>query len=188
MSDSIQNLSNDCINRVWCWYEALQKAYSYLMVEKHIEINYPKTNIDCKYSINGMEGGANVNATARNALIESAIVLFCQIYSSGNKCNGIAQNRGDPEVDDFRDSLEKFTILKLGWLSVKFSEFKKNIFDTRNQFFAHYDAKKANYKVHLSGVSSRRMVGCKLDKDNIVKLTKVIEIMIEYIIISLNKS
>ncbi|MCK4655035.1 MAG: hypothetical protein KAU01_11390 [Candidatus Cloacimonetes bacterium] len=157
------------------------------MVEKHLETNYTKTNTDCKYSINGKEGGANVNSTSRNALVESAIIHFYQIYSKGNKCNGIAQNRGDPEVDNFRDSLEKFTILKLGWSSEKFSEFKKNIFDTRNQFFAHYDAKKANYKVHLSGVSSRRMVGCKLDKDNIAKLTKVIGIMIEYIIISLNK-
>ena len=34
MSDNIQNLSIDCINRIWLWYEALTTTYSYLMVEK----------------------------------------------------------------------------------------------------------------------------------------------------------
>ena len=188
MSDNIQNLSNDCINRVWCWYEALQKAYSYLMVEKHIETNNTKINNDCKYSIIGKKGYANVNSTARTALVESAIILFCQIYSKGYKCNGIAQNRGNPEVDNFRNSLENFTIRELDWSSLKFSEFKEYIQNIRNHFFAHYDANKANYEVPMLGINSRISIGCKLNKDKISELTKVIEIMIKYLIINLSKS
>jgi len=186
MSDNIQNLSIDCINRIWLWYEALTTTYSYLMVEKHIEVNYPKTNIDCKYSMNGMNGGANVNSIARNALIESAIILFCQIYSRGKKCDGIAQNRGNQEVDEFRDSLENFTIRKLDWSIEEYSNFVKYIHDMRNQFFAHYDASKANYKVLQPGINSRRIIGCKLDKDKIIKFAQMIEIMIEYLLIRLN--
>ena len=185
MSDCFKELSNDCSNRIGIWYESLTKVYSYLMVEKHIKINYPNTNIDCKYSINGMDAGSNVSSTARDALIESAIILFCQIYSQGKKCNGIAKNRGNPEVDGFRKSLENFTIQKLNWSNNEYSNFKKSICDMRNQFFAHYDASRANYRVIQQGLSSRRIVGCKLDKDKLKDFTTIIEIMLEYLLIRL---
>lgn len=185
MSDCVKDLSNDCRNRIWVWYEALTKAYSYIAVEKYIEVNYPKTNIDCKYSINGMDAGANVNSTARNALVESAIILFCQIYSRGKKCNGIAQNRGNQEVDKIRESLETFTIQKLNWSNIEYSNFKEYICDMRNQFFAHYDASKANYRVLQHGINSRRAVGCNLEKEKIKDFKKIIEIMLEYLLIRL---
>jgi hypothetical protein len=181
MTDSFNELSKECRNRICIWFESLSNAYSYLMVENHIKDKLP-SNIYCKYSINGMDAGSNVNLTARSALIESTVILFCQIYNQGNKCNGIAQNRGNSEVDGFRKFLEDIIVQKLDWSNDKYSSFLKNICDMRNQLFAHYDASKSEYRVIRQGISSRKMVGCNLNEKTIKDLTSIIEIMLEYIL------
>ena len=155
------------------------------MVQKHLRERFESIDNDCKYSIAGRPGYSHVSLTACSALTDSAVVLFCQIFSSGYEGNGTARNRGNAEVDGFRDEMEQYARTKLRWSRENYLRFLAYIEGVRNSFVAHYDGDKADYQEPAPGITSMKSVGSNLMPKDTQKLTKLVGVMYEFINIKL---
>ena len=178
-SDS--NLSKETRNRILCWRGALLNTCFYLMVERYLRERRSTMEEKCTGTIAGEPASADVVGTACDALIDGAVVMFCQVFTRGNEGYGIAQNRGNREVDRLRDEMKKYATAKLGWSSEDFVRFIEIIRQVRDGFVAHYDGDKANYEERAPGITSMRMVGSAAFRIDTGELASLADVMIEFV-------
>ncbi len=172
-------LTEEIRNRLRVWSFALHRSYSYIMTEEYMNKNKDEINNDLNYSVSIDDCYTHVSYAACGALIESAIVLFYQVFTTGSEGPGIAGNRGNSVIDQIRELIISSSLSILKWSQEEFDEFMKQIRDMRNQVIAHYDGSKAGYEEVAPNITKMKMVGGYLLTKDKIKLRNLVAAMID---------
>jgi len=175
-------LSKEVYNRIFIWENALREAYSNLKVEDHIMKNMDRVDNRCNFEMAGQPCYTHSSLAACHALTEIAVILVRQVFSTGEKGNGIASNRGNNEVDKIREEMEHYAKKQLSWSDQEYTDFYRLIRDRRNQLLAHYDGVAAEYSEPAPWMSTIKMIGANLCKSERDKLEELVKVMLEFII------
>lgn len=176
-------LSKEAANRVMLWEEALENALNYLKAGDHL-VNKPDAMGDrIEYEIAGLPGihMMVVPHIARAGLTEAAVVLTRQVFSQGAEGPGIAANLGNPEVDAFRDKMERELPNRLGWTEAEYQATRRLIRNRRNEQLAHYDGSAAEYVEVSPELTTLKMVGANLNPEERQKLESMATAMLQFI-------
>jgi hypothetical protein len=162
-SSSSLGLSKEAFNRVLIWEEALDSAYMYLVIGTHIREKKELFPDMLHYSSAGFVASADLSSNIWNGLTEAAVVLFRQVFSSGDGGIGISNNQTDPEIVKLRGEMKTFVCEHLNWTTNDYESVFRLVRDRRNEQVAHYDGKAANYQETIlenGSITSRQKVGC----------------------------
>lgn len=179
MGEAQPALPKEYHNRLKVWYLALWNAHRNLVVERHFRVNRLMSDEYCSYSSDGLSFSALVGPVAQKALIDSAIVLLCQVYSTGSDGPGFASNR-DPEVQRIRSEMGERVQSRMRLTKNEFDQFLDRIRKIRNQLVAHYDGCAADYDELSEGVAKMLMPGASLRPEEIDRLEMVVAAMLSY--------
>ena len=173
------NISKECFNRVSIWNEALHRALCYLHVEKNLEKMDINHEHYFRFIVVGKPHGIRTYSIIRDSLIESAIVNFMQIFSSGSEGYGISNNRRNSDIIESRKQLIKNTIDKLNWTRTEYNEIFNLLKRQKNCLLTHYDGNFGNYRELCEGLSSRKVIGIHLKKKDKDKFGMMVKTMYE---------
>lgn len=160
-----RKLSKEAANRMLIWHQSLRSAYSYMMVEKHLADRSDTIDSNCRYELDGMPCYAHAAFVACGALMESALILVCLIFTTGNAGPGISGNKDDIEVDGLKLEMKGHVKTELSWTDDQYDGFVKLLLRNRNKFLAHYDGKSADYRELAQGITSMKAVGVHLNSE-----------------------
>ncbi len=173
-------LSKECFNRLFAWLQALEKAHGNLKVDQYLWEHRPLWDTYCTYTQSGLQKNTNVVLTASSALVESAVVLMRQVFSTGGDGPDFASNR-HPDIEQIRREMEVYVRAHLGWPDSEYDEFYRLIRDRRNQFLAHYDGQAADYHEPIPEVASMKLVGANLSCEERDRLEKFVSAMLTFV-------
>jgi len=155
----MRRMSKEVKNRILIWNIVLQRAYEAMVADDRIwemiVANPLADEYNCEYKVGNLRGNVNVLLSAHRALQTEAVILFCQIFTSGNAGPGIAANRHDADVASFRDDMESHVKTALGWGTAKYHSVFQSITTIRHKLTAHYDGKAAEYDEPMPGIVHR---------------------------------
>lgn len=181
MGDNTQlNLSKETKNRIFLWHHMIHKAYNYLIVDNTIELS-ESDYLDTSYDIDIKTHRITSKDCIKDALKESAIIWFCNIFTTGNDGVGIADNKKNVEISDFREKMKDYVVSKLSWERSKLDVFIKKVKDNRNKLIAHYDGSFANYQEIAPGQEQMKAPVVTLDYCEIQELREILKYMSEFI-------
>jgi hypothetical protein len=173
-------LSKECFNRLFVWSQALQKALANLKVDQYLWKNPLEWNTWCIYNHDGKPIRVLVEATASSALVESAVILMRQVFSTGGDGPDFASNR-HPDIEQIRREMDAYVRTQLGWPDSEYDEFYRLVRDRRNQLLAHYDGQAADYHEPIPEVASMKIVGANLSCEERDRLEQVISAMLTFV-------
>ena len=167
--------------RVFIWRDAIDKAHRYLLISQTIKHEFPKADDYMQLDVGDVPMSFHIHLTTRMGLIEAAIIMLRQIFSTGNSCRGIAKNRGNPIIDSIRSSMEDFSVLKLDWTRDEYIDFTILIKNQRDQQIAHFDGSKAGFDDSTEGLIRTKSVGATINLVEEKRLLLIVSSMHEYI-------
>ena len=177
--------SKECYNRLLIWQSALQQARRYLKVSQYLWENLRENqwlwDTYCAYEQDSQPVQVHVGLTSSSALVESAVILVRQIFSTGSKGPGFADNKKHPDINTIRNEMETYVQIHLGWSADEYEQFSKFIRRNCDKFLAHYDGSAAEYEEHPSGVTSMKMIGANLNCEQRDQLEQVVSTMITFL-------
>ena len=171
------NNSPEVINRIRVWEEALRKSYSYLlsMNFKSIEVTEDQY---IKYKVGERWVNFHKELTVNSSLLDSSVVHFCSIFSSGQGGNKMVRNT-DSQVQNLRNDLLDMSLARLGWTKEEYDKLFDKIKAQRDGLLAHYSGTLGDYKKVAEGIFSRKMVGIHLNQEESKKFKKLVNVLLE---------
>ena len=171
--------TSEVINRIRVWEEALRKSYSYLLSIKYESIDVSEEDY-IKYQVGERWANFHRDLTINSALLDSSIIHFCSIFSSGQGGNVMSRNT-ESQVNKIRNDVVKESVADLGWTQTEFDKLFGKIKVQRDGLLAHYSGTVGDYKKVAEGIYSRKMVGIHLLPDEIEQVKRLISVLLEKI-------
>lgn len=169
-------MTKELLLRLMIWSAVLRDVYRYLAIAGHFSMQ-PKEYVNIE--IDGKSFSSPLAAEVAYGMRISAVVLFQQIYSSGN--SGAVAANNQPELKLLRKQMEEYAITTLGIQESEFNRVMSDIKAQRDQRIAHFDGNAAKFEKITDMVSTMRGHGFRLEPQDLELFAKIVSTMCDFL-------